>query len=170
MIYRLLMLGDHPYMGIPRGRGDEQILISDNIRNGISYVVAPDGVQLRASALAVDVLPADLAHSPSAPSARDTSTPPAAPRPPSGRWPSSAPSRSSSSATSNPRHVYGGHLTQCPWCARMTAGRPDLFRPDRRRFEAQAQAHRHRFRPERLVPMPMLRARAAAVACRASLW
>jgi DNA-binding helix-hairpin-helix protein with protein kinase domain len=127
IIYRLLMLGDHPYMGIPRDGGDDGIELSDNIRNGISYLIAPDRVRIRDSALATDILPPEVRGLAQRAFGAGHLEPEL--RPPAAEWTVTLQRAQQSLQTcdARPHHIYGGHLPHCPWCARMREGMPDLF-------------------------------------------
>jgi DNA-binding helix-hairpin-helix protein with protein kinase domain len=128
LVCRLLLVGDHPFMGIRRDEADEEPDVGRNIRDGYSYLVRPEAVGVPPGTFDRAVLPpgvAELATRAFGPGQDD-----AAARPTSAEW-LAALDEARAAVASCPAsglHAYGGHLEECPWCARAADGLPDAFR------------------------------------------
>ena len=128
LICRLLLVGDHPFMGIRRDEADDEPDVGGNIRDGYSYLVRPDDVGVPPGTFDRAVLPpgvAELVGRAFGPGQDD----PAA-RPTSAQWLEALDEARATVATcpASRLHAYGGHLDACPWCARAAGGLPDAFR------------------------------------------
>jgi DNA-binding helix-hairpin-helix protein with protein kinase domain len=127
LVCRLLLVGDHPFMGI-RLAGDEEPDVGRNIRDGYSYLVRPRDIGLPPGSFGRAVLPPtvrELAERAFGPGHLDPEA-----RPTSAEWLAALDqARSATTACAeSPLHAFGAHLDACPWCARVDAGFPDAFR------------------------------------------
>jgi hypothetical protein len=90
-------------------------------------LISPDAVTVPASALVPDILPPEvraLAERAFGPGHLNPSS-----RPEAAEWARALQRASSELSECNvePHHVFSAHLTRCPWCARISEGRPVLF-------------------------------------------
>ena len=128
LIYRLLLMGDHAYTGIPRDAPpDEDLCIEDKILSGHAYLVRPDEIDVPANAYDPALLPPGVFEL----SRRTFGVGHAVPsaRPTAAEW-LAALDAAADELQLCPKerlHVYSGHLPACPWCARAAAGKPDPF-------------------------------------------
>ena len=148
IVYRLLMLGIHPYQGVSRDPKRHHSLISDNIRDGVCHLISPDDVTIPSTALAPDILPPEvraLAETAFGPGHLNPSS-----RPDAAAWARALHHASDELATCTvgQHHVYSAHLTRCPWCARVAEGRPDPFTVPQRKPKAKSQ-------PAPAIPQPL---------------
>lgn len=130
VVCQLLLLGDHPFQGRRLDEPDDQDSgRSENIRGGYSYLVRPEEMGLPAGSYDPVILPPTVFQL-----ARrafgDGHTAPAA-RPRAADWLEQLDDTrlSLKVCAAEKLHVYGAHLSDCPWCERTAAGLPDPFRP-----------------------------------------
>jgi DNA-binding helix-hairpin-helix protein with protein kinase domain len=131
LISRLLLAGDHPFAGYPALAADEDDeesgQISQNIRAGRSYLVAPGEVELADGTVGPEVLPPallELARQSFASGLRDPAR-----RPTAVAWRDAlrAACADVEDCPAYPeRHSFSKHLWSCPWC-RLGEGGYDPF-------------------------------------------
>lgn len=127
IVCRLMLVGDHPFMGVRKRDDDEDCGTADNIRDGYSYLVRPEEMGVPDEHFAPSLLPPavhDLAVRTFGPGHLQ----PAA-RPSADEW-LAALDDAQDSLTVCPAdrlHVYSGHLARCPWCARVAENAWDPF-------------------------------------------
>jgi DNA-binding helix-hairpin-helix protein with protein kinase domain len=126
LVCRLLLLGDHPFMGFPPG-AEEDTDIPHNIRLGATYVLAECDVEVPVGVLDKALLPpevARLAHAAFAEGHMDPEH-----RPTAREWVDALDDSIDAvvECSLHRRHAFPGHLSRCPWCARREAGFPDAF-------------------------------------------
>jgi eukaryotic-like serine/threonine-protein kinase len=132
---RLLLVGDHPFMGIRTGGLDDDADAGRNIVDGYSYLVRPEQIGLPPGTLDPGLLPPPvltLAQRAFGPGHSDQGA-----RPTADEWLAVLDTAMESIAVCGLRrhHAYSDHLPGCPWCARMQAGAPDVFpSPDAQRW------------------------------------
>jgi DNA-binding helix-hairpin-helix protein with protein kinase domain len=128
LVCRLLLMGDHPYMGIRRNApDDDESGIAENIREGYSYLVRPEEMNVPANGFAPSLLPPALLDLAVGTLGMGHTNPAA--RPSAADW-VAALGATEASLQVCPRqrlHVFSGHLTGCPWCERTAAGFSDPF-------------------------------------------
>ena len=127
LICRLLLVGDHPFMGIRLGGSDDEADVARNIADGYSYLVRPADIGLPAGTVDPDVLPPpvrELAQRAFGAGHLDPAVRPAAEE-----WMTALDDALGAIQPCAKRtvHTFGGHLDRCPWCERVTAHRRDLF-------------------------------------------
>jgi DNA-binding helix-hairpin-helix protein with protein kinase domain len=127
LVCRLLLLGDHPFMGIRTGGGDDDADVAQNIADGYSYLTRPGEMGLPAGTLDAALLPPrvlELAQRTFGDGHRDPGA-----RPTAEDWLVGLDDAMGSirPCPAHPFHAYGDHLQRCPWCARVEAGLADPF-------------------------------------------
>ncbi len=130
IIFMLLMEGRHPFTGVPQGNVSD-LSVEQNIKDGSSAYTGggTQSLTLPRLALPFDMLPPTLQglmrrcfqdgyRSPQQ-------------RPAAGEWYHALGDVEQYLVVcrTNKQHVYGGHLSSCPWCRLMGLGMPDSFPP-----------------------------------------
>ncbi|MFE1879579.1 hypothetical protein [Streptomyces diastatochromogenes] len=126
LVYQLLTAGNHPFGGVAHD-SVSQSGVKDNIVSSVSYVVRPELVTVPRSTLDPSVLPPELlvlarsafgigVHDPDA-------------RPSAEAWLRALDKERGQvkRCGTRPLHVYGSHLSACPWCVRATTTGHDVF-------------------------------------------
>ena len=140
---RLLLVGDHPFMGIRLGglNGDADADAARNIIDGYSYLVRPEEMGVPPGTFDPGLLPPSalqLAQRAFGPGHLDQSA-----RPTADEW-FVALDQGMDTITvcdANRLHAYSAHLARCPWCTRAEAGAADPFpSPDAPRQSPAAPA------------------------------
>jgi DNA-binding helix-hairpin-helix protein with protein kinase domain len=124
---RLLLVGDHPFMGVRLGGEDDDTDVAANIRDGYSYLVRPGEIGLPPGAFDTRLLPPavrELARRAFGPGHADPEA-----RPPAQEWLEALDdaSRGLAICPGQRYHAYSEHLDACPWCERAAGGSPDAF-------------------------------------------
>jgi eukaryotic-like serine/threonine-protein kinase len=124
---RLLLVGDHPFMGIRLGGGDDDADAARNIVDGYSHLVRPDEMGLPPGTLDPGLLPPavlELAQRAFGSGHLDPSA-----RPSADEWFVALDGAMESTVPCDSKryHAFSDHLPRCPWCARVQAGSPDAF-------------------------------------------
>lgn len=127
LVCRLLLVGDHPFMGIRLGGLDDDADTARNIADGYSYLVRPDEMGLPPGTFDPGLLPppvSALASRAFGPGHQDPSARPAAEE-----WLAALDTAMESIAVCGLQrhHAYSEHLPGCPWCARLEARGADAF-------------------------------------------
>lgn len=127
LICRLLLVGDHPFMGIRLDGSDDEADVARNIADGYSYLVRSADIGLPAGTVDPDVLPPpvrELAQRAFGAGHLD----PAA-RPAAEEWMTALDDAllAIRSCATHTVHAFPGHLDRCTWCERVTAHHGDLF-------------------------------------------
>ena len=125
---RLLLVGDHPFMGVRRfGSENDDSGTADNIRDGHSYLVRPEGMGVPAEHFKPNLLPPDLLGLAVRTFGAGHSDPGA--RPSAAEWLAALDDAQASLTVCRTErlHVFSGHLASCPWCARVAEGAWDPF-------------------------------------------
>jgi DNA-binding helix-hairpin-helix protein with protein kinase domain len=127
LVHLLLVEGVHPYQGVWRGSGAPTV--AEHIRAGRCALVSGSGLVPPPHALAAEALPPEI-RSLMLRCFGDGHRNPAA-RPTAAVWQRALGDASKRLAhcSVNQRHIYGKHLSACPWCARISRGLPDPFPP-----------------------------------------
>jgi eukaryotic-like serine/threonine-protein kinase len=130
LICRLLLVGDHPFMGVRRSASeDDDAGTAENIRDGYSYLVRPEEMRLPKGHFDPSLLPPGLITLAVRTFGLGHSNPRA--RPPAAAWLEEL-DEALAGLTICPRerlHVFSGHLASCPWCERVAIGATDPFVP-----------------------------------------
>ncbi|WP_028062668.1 hypothetical protein [Solirubrobacter soli] len=127
LVCQTALLGDHAFLGIGVDAGENEVSVADNIREGRSYLVAPDRVRTPPGTLDPAILPPDVRALAVQAFGPGIATPSL--RPSAEDW-ALALDRACQSLVQCPReplHVHGPHLDRCPWCERTRNGLPDPF-------------------------------------------
>lgn len=128
LICRLLLVGDHPFMGVRlRAAEDDESGTTENIRDGCSYLVRPEEVGVPRGTFDLGLLPPPILQLARRTFGEGHVDPPA--RPAAAEWLAALDATRTGLAVC-PRqrvHVFSGHLDACPWCARSAAGLSDPF-------------------------------------------
>ena len=141
LVCRLLLVGDHPYMGVRKSASEnDDSGTMDNIRDGYSYLVRPEEMGLPADRLEPSLLPPALLGLAVRTFGEGHSNPAA--RPSAAQWLAALDDAQESLTVCRAErlHVFSGHLASCPWCARVADGAWDPFVPTRRSAPAPGPA------------------------------
>jgi DNA-binding helix-hairpin-helix protein with protein kinase domain len=125
LVCRLLLVGDHPFMGVRIGGEDHEADVATNIRDGYSYLVRPDEIGLPPGTFEARLLPPrarELAERAFGPGHDDPKA-----RPRAAEWLEALGEASLATCPGHKYHVYSAHLATCPWCDRVAAGSRDPF-------------------------------------------
>jgi DNA-binding helix-hairpin-helix protein with protein kinase domain len=127
LVCRLLLVGDHPFMGIRLAGGDDDADVARNIVDGYSYLTRPAEIGLPAGTLDPALLPPrvlDLARGAFGPGHLDQTA-----RPTAEDWLVALDDAMGSirPCATHRYHAYSEHLDRCPWCSRVDAGATDVF-------------------------------------------
>ena len=130
LVCRLLLVGDHPFMGVRRfGSDTDDSGTADNIREGYSYLVRPDEMGVPEEHFKPSLLPPAL-HGLAVRTFGEGHSDPSA-RPSAAEWLAALDDAQASLTVcrADRMHVFSGHLASCPWCARVADGAWDPFAP-----------------------------------------
>jgi DNA-binding helix-hairpin-helix protein with protein kinase domain len=128
LVCRLLLLGDHPFMGVRASAPeDDESGTTDNIRDGYSYLVRPEEMRIPSNSFDPGLMPPkvlQLARRTFGEGHSDLRA-----RPQAAEWLAALEeAQTSLSVCPTQRlHVYGSHLAACPWHERASAGFSDPF-------------------------------------------
>jgi DNA-binding helix-hairpin-helix protein with protein kinase domain len=140
LVCRLLLVGDHPFMGVRKYSQADESGTADNIRDGYSYLVRPEEIGVPDDHFHPSLLPPRL-HGLAVRTFGDGHSDPGA-RPSAADWLAALDDAQSSLTVCSAQrlHVFSGHLASCPWCARVALGASDPFVHARRVTAAPAPA------------------------------
>jgi DNA-binding helix-hairpin-helix protein with protein kinase domain len=126
LVCRLLLLGNHPFMGFPTGAAEDTD-IPQNIRSGATYVSAEGDVEVPVGALDKTLLPPKVARLAGAAFAEGHMDPKR--RPTAREWVNALDDSIDTvvECSLHRRHAFPVHLSRCPWCMRLEAGFSDAF-------------------------------------------
>jgi eukaryotic-like serine/threonine-protein kinase len=130
LMCRLLLVGDHPFMGVRRfASDDDDSGATENIRDGYSYLVRPQDMRVPVGHFDPGLLPPtvhSLALRTFGPGHADPTV-----RPSAVDWLTALEGAETALIACEVErlHVFSGHLGQCPWCARVADGTWDPFSP-----------------------------------------
>ena len=124
---RLLLVGDHPFLGIREGGSEDDAEVARNIADGYSYITRRRDMHVPRGTLDPGLLPPpvlELAERAFGPGHVDPSA-----RPTSEEWLIALDDslRAIRPCATHRFHAYSEHLPSCPWCVRVEAGLPDVF-------------------------------------------
>ena len=134
LVCRLLLMGDHPFMGVrTHAPDDDDSGMTDHIRDGYSYLVRPEEMSVPANQFDPELLPPAIRALVVRALGAGHSDPAA--RPSAAEWVTALGiTEDALKACADQRlHVFGGHHSACPWCTRAAASFSDPFAPARRR-------------------------------------
>jgi DNA-binding helix-hairpin-helix protein with protein kinase domain len=126
LIALLLMEGVHPFQGVWRGGGAPPV-VAQNIRAGNCALVAGSPLAPPPHALPSEALPPVLRLLMLRCFADGHRNPGGRPTPNEWRRALADAARGLVRCRANRQHVFGRHLSDCPWCARIRRGLPDPF-------------------------------------------
>lgn len=142
LLSRLLLMGDHPFMGVRHDAGDDdEFGTMDNIRDGYCYLVRPEEIGLPSGAFDPGLLPPPILQLVRRTFGEGHAIPSA--RPTAAEWLAEleVAQRTLQVCAAQRLHVYSGHLSACPWCARTARGLSDPFVPGARPRPVPAATH-----------------------------
>lgn len=128
LICRLLLVGDHPFMGVRKlASEDDDAGAAENIRDGHSYLVRPEEMRLPKGHLDPSLLPPGLLALAVRTFGPGHTNPEA--RPCAADWLERLDDAEAQLTICHRQrlHVFSRHLTTCPWCARAADGARDPF-------------------------------------------
>lgn len=127
LVCRLLLVGDHPFMGVRKWSDADESGTADNIRDGYSYLVRPEEIGVPDDHFQPSLLPPPL-HGLAVRTFGEGHSDPGA-RPTAAEWLAALDDAQASLTVCGAQrlHVFSGHLASCPWCARVAAGASDPF-------------------------------------------
>jgi DNA-binding helix-hairpin-helix protein with protein kinase domain len=145
LLCRLLLMGDHPHMGVRHDAGeDDESGTMDNIRDGYCYLVRPEEMGLPSGAFDPGLLPPPILQLARRTFGEGHAIPSA--RPTAAEWLAEleVAQRTLQVCPDQRLHVFSGHHSECPWHARTARGLSDPFvagaRPTRPRPAATPAA------------------------------
>jgi DNA-binding helix-hairpin-helix protein with protein kinase domain len=153
LVCRLLLVGDHPFMGVRKfGSENDDFGTADNIRGGYSYLVRPEEMGVPEEHFKPSLLPPALLGLAVRTFGEGHSNPTA--RPSAAEWLAALDDAQASLTVCRAErlHVFSCHLASCPWCARVAEGAWDPFAPARRPAAAAAPAKTTPVRRSRPIP------------------
>jgi DNA-binding helix-hairpin-helix protein with protein kinase domain len=156
LLCELLMCGDHPYLGIPKGVDvDAPSTPSESIKRGACHLVSPSDVMVPADVIDVGVLPPAVR----ALAVRAFGVGHRRPqeRPTAERWTAALRSVRDGimTCTAYSRHTFHYTTAPCPWCTRLRSGRSDPFGAEDVCLPADEPAKTTPLPPDFLPPPPI---------------
>jgi serine/threonine protein kinase len=130
MLCELMMCGNHPFMGTPKGVDIEENTPSESIRLGACRIVRPTDVTVPADAIDVGVLPVRVRTLAMRAFGSGHSRPDE--RPTAEMWAAALRTVRDGITTCqvDTRHRFHNSAPECPWCARLRRGLDDPFSTD----------------------------------------